>query len=261
MTDLFNSILLGILQGITEFLPVSSSGHLVLAQSILPGFSAPSAAFDILLHGGTLIAVIAYFYHDIIEMIVGIARPREGGWKLPLLLVVGSVPAGLVGFFLMDSIEPLFSSPRVASGGLLFTGVLLLIASRLRGGRIRIPEITVGSAVLIGCFQAVAVTPGVSRSGATIAAAMLVGLSATEAARFSFLLSIPAVGGAVLLEGKSILGAGHMAVYLAGALAAAVAGWLSIALLMKVLAKGKLLPFAVYCLSIGFLSLVFLVGS
>ncbi|HDL53947.1 MAG TPA: undecaprenyl-diphosphate phosphatase [Proteobacteria bacterium] len=259
MTDLFNSILLGILQGVTEFLPVSSSGHLVLAQSILPGFSSPSAAFDILLHGGTLVAVIAYFRRDIIEIAVGMTRPREGGWKLPMLLVVGSVPAALVGFLLMDTIEPLFSSPKVASGGLLFTGVLLLIASGLRSGRSRMPELTVGSAVLIGCFQAVAVTPGVSRSGATIAAAMLVGLSGTEAARFSFLLSIPAVGGAVLLEGKAILGAGHMAVYFAGALAAAAAGWFSIILLMRVLAKGKLLPFAVYCLSVGFLSLVFLV--
>ena len=115
---MIESILLGILQGLTEFLPVSSSGHLVLAQEILSGFTGPAAAFDVLLHGGTLVAVLIYFRNDLARIISDLSRPREGGWRLPILLVIGSVPAGLVGVLLSDKIEPMFSAPRDRAAGM-----------------------------------------------------------------------------------------------------------------------------------------------
>ena len=257
---MFESILLGILQGLTEFLPVSSSGHLVLAQELLAGFDGSAVAFDVLLHGGTLAAVFLYFRQDIIQIVKDSARPSEGGLRLPLLLVAGSIPAGIVGVFMSDMITPLFSSPRVAASGLVATGIILLTAWRFAtGGKMSLADLTVSGAVLIGVAQAFAIVPGISRSGATIVVGMFMGMGGREAARFSFLLSIPAVAGALLLESGELFNGGLPLVYLAGAVSAALVGWASIALLMKLLGRGNLAPFGVYCLALGVLSLVFLV--
>jgi undecaprenyl-diphosphatase len=259
MNDLFNAIVLGILQGVTEFLPVSSSGHLVLAQSLLPGFDAPAASFDVLLHGGTLLAVVAYFYRDLIEIGSRLRHPGEGGLRMPLLLVVGTIPAGLVGVLFQGAIEPLFSSPRAASIGLLVTAGLLVAAVISGKGDRRMEGLLLWQALLVGCFQALAILPGISRSGATIAIALLLGYSGTESARFSFLLSLPAVAGAMVLQAGDLFVTNAWGVYVAGALAAAASGWLSIAVLMRILHRGRLLPFALYCLALGSFSLVFLV--
>ena len=257
---MFESILLGILQGLTEFLPVSSSGHLVLVQSLLPGFDGPAAAYDVLLHGGTLLAVMAYFRDDIFQILKESLKPGEGGLRLPILLVLGSVPAGVVGVFFGDAIKPLFSAPRVASVGLLITSVLLFVTWKIKGkGGRDLAGLTVPAVLLIGTFQAMAIVPGISRSGATIAAGLFLGLSGPNAARFSFLLSIPVIGGALLLESGVLFQAGLPLAYLAGAVAAAAVGWASIALLMRILDRGNLLPFAVYCLLVGVLSMLFLV--
>jgi len=253
------AIVLGVVQGLTEFLPVSSSGHLVLAQAFIPGFSGPPAAFDVLLHGGTLIAVLAYFRQDVLKMAAGLKRPREGGLNLPLLLVAGTVPAGIVGGFFKDRIEILFHAPAVASAGLVVTGLLLLLATRVKGGSRKIARMGYSAAILIGAFQAAAIVPGISRSGATICAALFLGYSGTESARFSFLLSMPAVAGALALEAGDLAAVGSVGPYAAGAAAAAVTGWLSIAVLMRVMADRKLFPFAAYCLVLGSLSSVFLV--
>jgi undecaprenyl-diphosphatase len=257
---LFESILLGIVQGLTEFLPVSSSGHLVLAQSVLPGFDGPAVAFDVLLHAGTLAAVLIYFRHDLLTIAVDCSRPREGGLRLPLLLAVGTVPAAAVGVFFADAIRPLFTAPRSASIGLLVTAFLLFLAWKIgTGGTRSVESLTVWAAFFIGIFQAVAIVPGISRSGATIAAGVFLGLSGQDAARFSFLLSIPAITGAFLLESGALKGMDSGVFYMAGALAAALTGWASIAFLMKLLGRGRLLPFALYCLVLGSISLVFLV--
>jgi undecaprenyl-diphosphatase len=257
---MFESILLGILQGLTEFLPVSSSGHLVLAQSLLPGFEAPAASFDVLLHGGTLLAVILYYHRDLFQMTRDLSRPREGGWRLPALLLAGSVPAGIVGVFFADPLKELFSSPTAASLGLLATGLFLTAASfRGFGGQAALGRMGYSHALLIGVVQACAIMPGISRSGATITMALFLGYSAVEAARFSFLLSLPAVTGALLLESGALADTGLPPAYLAGALAAAVVGWLSISLLIRLLGRGKLAPFAAYCLALGSISLLFLV--
>jgi undecaprenyl-diphosphatase len=257
---MFESILLGILQGLTEFLPVSSSGHLVLAQELLAGFDGPAAAFDVLLHGGTLAAVLIYFRNDLVQIVRDMSRPGDGGWRLPGLLLLGSVPAGIVGVFFSEAIEPLFSAPRVAAIGLLVTGCILAAAWRLRGSAHRtLTDLTVLGTLFIGFAQALAIVPGISRSGTTIAVGMFLGMSGKDAARFSFLLSIPAIAGALVLESGVIVGTGLPLTYLAGALAAALVGWASIALLMKLLDRENLLPFALYCLALGILSLVFLV--
>jgi len=257
---MFESILLGILQGLTEFLPVSSSGHLVLAQQLLTGFDGPAAAFDVLLHGGTLAAVLIYFKVDLVQIFHGMARPSDGGWRLPILLVISSVPAGVVGVFMSDMIEPLFSSPKVAAGGLLLTGCILAAAWQMRGrGHRTLADLTVWSTLLIGLAQALAIVPGISRSGSTIAMGMFIGFSGKEAARFSFLLSIPAIAGALLLESGVLAETGMPLDYIAGAMSAAIVGLASIALLMKLLDRENILPFAVYCLALGVLSLVFLV--
>lgn len=257
---MLESILLGILQGLTEFLPVSSSGHLVLAQELLAGFNMPAAAFDVLLHGGTLAAVLIYFRGDILDIMRDLFKPGGGGWRLPALLLLGSIPAGIVGVFLSDMIEPLFSAPKVAAIGLIVTAMVLTAAWRLRGrGHRSLADLTFFSALLIGFAQALAIVPGISRSGSTIAVGMFIGFSGKEAARFSFLLSIPAIAGALLLESGALAATGLPLSYLAGAVSAALVGWASVAFLMKLLDRENLLPFAVYCLALGSLSLVFLV--
>ena len=257
---MFESILLGILQGLTEFLPVSSSGHLVLARELLAGFHGPTKAFIVLLHGGTLAAVFLYFHQDLFQIVRDSTRPSEGGLRLPILLIVGSIPVAIVGVFISDMITPPFSSPRVAASGLLLTGFVLLAARRLsRGGVSSIAHLTIPGALIIGLAQAFAIVPGISRSGATIVVGMFLGLRGREAARFSFLLSIPAVAGALLLESGVLFNGGLPLPYMAGALSAALVGWASIAFLLKLLDRGNLAPFGVYCLALGSLSLVFLV--
>jgi len=257
---MFESILLGILQGLTEFLPVSSSGHLVLAQELLAGFDGPAAAFDILLHGGTLAAVLIYFRSDLLRIVRDLSSPGEGGWRLPAFLLLGSIPAGVAGVFFSDELKPLFSAPNVAAGGLLVTGSVLTGAWMMRGkGHRPLAGLTFWSVLLIGMAQALAIVPGISRSGSTIAMGMVLGFSGREAARFSFLLSIPAIAGALLLESGALSGTGLPLSYVAGAFSAAVVGWGSIAFLMKLLDRENLLPFAVYCFALGSLSLVFLV--
>ena len=257
---MLESILLGILQGLTEFLPVSSSGHLVIVQSLLPGFAAPPVLFDVVLHAGTLAAVLAYFRRDLFGIAEGVLRPAEGGLRFPFLLAVGTVPVVLAGLFLRRELEALFEVPRAASGGLLLTAVLLFAAGiKGMGGKHSLESLGLKGAFLIGIFQAVAIMPGVSRSGATIAAGVFLGLSGEEAARFSFLLSIPAIALAVLLQAGVLPGVHDLAVFLAGGIAAALAGWASIAFLMRLLGKGVVFPFAVYCLAAGSFSLLFLV--
>ncbi len=257
MEQTVSAVLLGILQGFTEFLPVSSSGHLVLAQRVLPGFSAPPAAFEALLHAGTLAAVVAFFRRDILAFLSS-AGTREGR-RLPLLILLGSLPAAVIGLSFRRQLEGLFASPVVAAAGLLVTAGLLLVAWRFGRGERASQSLGWGEALLIGAFQAVAIAPGVSRSGATIACALLLGLAGREAARFSFLLSLPAVAGAVLLEGKEVASSPHLGAFLLGTAAAAAVGYLAIAWMMRLLARRTLLPFAVYCAVLGSLSLLLLV--
>ncbi len=257
---LIDAILLGVLQGATEFLPVSSSGHLVFAQQLIDGFSQPGILFDVLLHLGTLVAVICYFWRDLCGLGTCLWRRDPAAAlerRLLGLLVVGSVPTAIIGLTFKDWFERMFAAPALVAGMLLVTGTLLFFADRYRPGHRREGALTMTDAVLTGVVQGLAIIPGISRSGSTIATLLLRGVSAETAARFSFLLSLPAVGGAALLSLDDIekLAPGELPLYLAGAGAALLVGLLAIHLMLGVLRRRQLGWFAVYCWLVGAVAL------
>lgn len=258
---LLDSILLGLLQGATEFLPVSSSGHLVIAQQLIPGFSQPGILFDVLLHVGTLVAVVVYFWRDLRGMLTSLWRRDAAAAqsrRLLTLLLVGSLPTAVIGLTFKDWFESLFASPALVAAMLLVTGTLLFVADRYRPGHRREGALTVSDALLTGFVQGLAIIPGISRSGSTVAALLLRGVSGETAARFSFLLALPAVGGAALLHLRHLEGlpAAELPLYLAGAGTAMLSGLLAIHLLIGVLRRRKLGWFALYCWIVGAAALV-----
>lgn len=246
----WQALLLGLVQGLTEFLPVSSSGHLVIAQSLL-GVKAEMLTFDIFVHVGTLAAVFVYFWSDIRALL---KRPF---CRLTALIVVGCIPAGLMGVFLDDFFERLFSSLPAVACALIVTGVLLLISDRFNG-KGSIEKMSFGQALAIGCFQGLAITPGLSRSGSTIFGALLCGLERREAARFSFLLSIPVILGAALLEGVDVVKSGVPVSfsYLLGAFVAALSGYIAIRIFIRLLERRNMRYFAYYVWAVAAVVLI-----
>jgi undecaprenyl-diphosphatase len=258
------AVFLGVLQGLTEFLPVSSSGHLVIAQQLYPGGVREAVAFDVCLHFGTLAAVVLYFRADLLAMALGMlgrtgdperqARLRRWVW----LLAVATVPIVIVGFTLAETLEHAFSSLLAVGLALFVTAGLLTVAARSGGGSLAPDGLRVRDAVSIGLFQALAVVPGISRSGATLTGGMLAGLTPDSAARFAFLLSLPAISGAVVLNlngvGRLLLADG--AAVAVGTTAAGVTGWLAIDIMMRAVRVGRLAPFAVYCAILGAVTLL-----
>ncbi len=252
--DAAYTIALGVLQGLTEFLPVSSSGHLVLAQSLIPGFVQPGVLFDVLLHGGTLLSILVYFRRDI----AGLFRCLWPGGdpasrRLLGFLLVGTVPTAAIGLLFQEPLRALFHEPRAAAAMLLVTGALLWLSEALARPRDGLAQLGMPRAAAIGVVQGFAIVPGISRSGSTIAAATLLGIRGEDAARFSFLLSIPAVLGAVVLEVGGALGEEAVPVlpYAAGVLAAFLSGLWAIRFLMMVLRRGRFRWFAAYCWALG----------
>ncbi|MCZ6596971.1 MAG: undecaprenyl-diphosphate phosphatase [Planctomycetota bacterium] len=245
--------LLALIQGLTEFLPISSSGHLVLTREAI-GLDRPALVLDVALHLGTLLAVLVVYRRDIAGLVADLraGRPRE-----ILLLVLGTLPAAAVGLGLRDLVAETFHDGRIAALGLLGTGALLVVGEAARrrraakGGR----EVGWGIALGMGLAQAVAILPGISRSGATIAVGMLCGLEPARAARFSFLLSIPAILGAALVElpgaGGEGLGGGGVASLVWAALFAGFVGWGALRMLLAFLGRGAFGWFAVYCVALG----------
>jgi len=264
-------VLLALIQGLTEFLPVSSSGHLVLVQTGL-GLHQAGMLVDVALHVGTLAAVLIAYRKDLLaigrELVVG--RPRE-----LLLLAIGTVPAGVVGVVWKDAIEARFAEPRSAAWGLCATAGILLAGELSRRARgVRDPVGAAGEAgggamrrspgvlgaLAIGLAQALAIWPGISRSGTTITAGLLLGLEPKQAARFSFLLSIPAILGAAVLNTPAALeeGAGVPGAELAFAVGlSGLVGWGALRLLIAFLGRGAFAWFAVYCAALGIGFLVF----
>ena len=260
-----HALILGVLQGLTEFLPVSSSGHLVLGQSIL-GLKEPGLFFDVLLHVGTLAAVLVFYGGDLWRIARGWCASLAGknadeaaartGW----LLILGSVPAGIVGIFLGDLVEGMFASPKLAACALLVTGGILCLSEPREGAGREEAEMTAKDALVIGVFQAFAVVPGISRSGATIAAALMRGVAREQAARFSFLLAVPAILGAFALKVKDLEGplGAKLLPYAVGALAAAAVGAVALGWLIRLVRGGNLARFRYYCWGAGALSLIYL---
>ena len=272
MTYLMSAVL-GFLQGVAEFLPISSSGHLSLFQHFF-GMEEPDSLFNILLHFATLIAVCVYYFQDVVEMIVeffrGVAAlfsrtPSRGnppeGRRLVLLVIVGTLPLFVV-LPVESKIEMLGGSPVFVSCALLVTGCILFLSDRYGGGRKTAKNATIKDALLVGLAQGVATIPGLSRSGCTISAGMAMGFQRKFAVRYSFLLSLPAVFGATLLKviktvkAAQPLAEGILPKYLLGMAVAGVVGYFSIRLVDLLASKGKFGAFAWYCWGAGLLFLV-----
>ena len=247
-------MILGIIQGLTEFLPVSSSGHLVLAQKLL-GVKQSGVTFEVLVHLGSLVAVLIYFRVKIWMLIKSLFVPRQiAHRKVVLFLIIGTIPAVMVGFSLKDFFERSFSSPVLASSMLLVTGAILL-STRFVSKSNR--KVNLAAAIIMGIGQAISILPGISRSGTTIASGMLWGVDPSEAAEFSFLLSIHAIAGAVVLNAKDLLALeSHLAgQYLVGTCSAFLFALLAVYTVLAVVRKGKFEYFAYYCFAAGLLGL------
>lgn len=257
--ELIKAIILGIVQGATEFLPVSSSGHLVLGSHIL-GFQEQGIVFGVLLHLGTLVSVVAVFRHELAKMAwvpFLWAQNKLGEEDRHYLLwdiyvVVATIPIVLIALLYKDQIQGLFTSVTVVCVMLIVTGLMMITARFIpdRGRTVNGPR-----AFLIGCGQAFAIIPGVSRSGTTIFVAMLLGINRETAARFSFIMSIPAILGAAVLNLGEVLAnppaVEEMILYGAGTVAAAITGYLAIILLLDVIRKNRLQWFGYYCLAVA----------
>ena len=262
-----HATVLGIVQGLTEILPVSSSAHLILIPRFLH-WPESGITFDVALHLGTLIALCLYFWRDIIELCFnffgglcgkGFHTPAN---RLPLYIIAGTIPAAIVGKTLEEPIEQIFrSNPLFIAGFLIVFGLVLAYADTTGAKRWKMDRITLKFAMIIGLAQCVALIPGVSRSGITITAALLIGFNREAAARFSFLLSLPIVAGAAVLKlghlAKHGLPPGEMTPMLIGIATSALFGYLSIVLLLRVIQRSSLYPFVWYRLLAGCATLVF----
>ena len=252
---MLNAIFWGIIQGLTEFLPISSSGHLVLVPALL-GQEGPDLATSAMLHLGTLVAVVVYYRSEIAAM-AKFDRPAR---RLITLIIIGSIPAAILGLTFEDQIEELVSDPVAVAFMLILTGIILLATTLLRVGDRTMTTIGPKDSFLIGLAQSLALIPGISRSGMTISAGMARGMEKTQAANFAFLLGIPVIAGAGLLSMYDVISSGETipAEVWVGMVAAGLSGYAAIAILLKLLARVGLAPFGVYCVAFGIFSIIML---
>lgn len=251
MNETLAAAILGVVQGLTEFLPVSSSGHLVLMQSWLPVVGDP-IAFDLILHLGTLLPVL-WVYQGDVRSVVQDALSGQGpllqrrGVRLLALVVVGSVPTAAIGLALEDVFEHLFATPVAVGVALLLTGTALFATRFAPQGTINVSGMTWRQAVAIGFAQGLAITPGISRSGSTIAAGLFLGIDRETAARFSFLLSVPAILGAFVLKARDLdVATASPEPLVVGFVAAAVSGYLALRVLLRLVKTGDFSRFCWY---------------
>jgi|TARA_B100001996_G_scaffold105043_1_gene78977 undecaprenyl-diphosphatase len=241
-----DTLILAILQGLTEFLPISSSGHLVIGQKLLD-IKLPGNAFEVVLHIGTLMSVLTVFRIELKTILFNLNDPSTRYYISAL--VFGTIPAILVGLLLKDYISLIFDNIQFVSISLVFTGIMLIASKFIIKRNV---NLTLFIAIIIGLAQAAAIIPGISRSGATICMGILMGLSASEAARFSFLLSIPVIIGAAFLTAMNIETIPFgLDIVLLGVVFSYLVGWVSLKWLLNILSSGKLYWFGVYCLIIG----------
>lgn len=268
--NFFESIILGLVQGLTEFLPISSSGHLVLAKAVLNIQEAP-LLYDIFFHFATVLAVFTLYRNDIIKIffafIRGILFAAKGkGWRknyesdkylrLAVFIIIGSIPAAFIGLAFENVIKNVFTSEKSVAVFLWITGVIL-ISTVLTISKAK--QVSAGSAMLIGIGQAAALLPGISRSGATIATGLWLGIKPEDAVKFSFFLAIPAILGANILEFSAIsmtVLKNEIWFLLAGGITAYLSGLAAIIILMKIIQRGRFFWFGIYCLIIGAITYV-----
>lgn len=265
--DLLAAALLGIVQGLTEFLPVSSSGHLILARAFF-GWDAGrfGLAFDVACHVGTFLAVIAYYWRDVLAMIRAVPAVATGDStgpaRLVRLIIVGTLPVVVVGLTLADFVEGAARTPVIVGVTLALGAVGLLAAERLGTHERGVDSLSYGDALLIGLAQSVALVPGVSRSGATLTMALLLGVKRPAAARFAFLLSLPAVLAAALKEALELADAGAadlpFLLFGVGLAVSAVVGYLTITFFIRYLERHSLDVFAVYRLALAAVTAIWL---
>jgi undecaprenyl-diphosphatase len=255
--DILQALILGVVQGLTEFLPISSSGHLLIFQKLMEVDMENIVTFDLALHFATLIAVVAVLWRDVWEMI------RHPFSKLTLLVVVGTIPTVVIGFLFMDTFESLLQSGISVGIEFLFTGVILLYAESVNHRQKRLEEMKFSDAVVVGISQGVAILPAVSRSGLTLAGSLFRGLNREFALRFSFLMSIPAILGPVLLDIVDFIQGDKVATlgmdptaFILGMLAAAVSGYLAVRFMLRIFTKWSLKVFSYYVFAIGLLVLI-----
>lgn len=270
--ELYQGLVLGVLQGLTEFLPVSSSGHLVLGQNFF-GISEPALSFDVSVHIGTLVAVLVVFFEQIKAIFVSLGRlirsagsmdkikqavQEDGDVRFAALIIVGSIPTAIIGLILRNYVDLLFSSLVIVGSMLLVTGTFLWFTRLTPSGGKKVKEIRFRTAFFIGTCQGIAVIPGISRSGATIAAGLFSGVERETAARYSFLLSMPAIVGAELLMLKDSFatGIGFNFITLLSTLVAFIVGTLALVVLMRIVKKGRLHLFAPYCWALGAITII-----
>ena len=266
------AIVLGTVQGLTEFLPVSSSGHLVLFQNFF-GMKEPELLFDICLHIGTLSAVIIVFYREILDILRALFQihgrmKMAGGFKrlcetdpsirMALLIVVGSIPTAVIGLLFREITDQLFGSTTIVGCMLLVTGTLLWLTRHISGGGRPVGQTTLKDALLIGIVQGLAILPGISRSGATISTALFLSVDRKVAGRYSFLLSIPAIVGALVLglDTPELQTTIPMDTIIVGSMVSATVGWFALVILLRVVDRGQLHRFAPYCWLVGIVTLV-----
>lgn len=253
--SIFEAILLGIVQGFSEFLPISSSGHLVLLQNIF-GIEEGALTFDIALHLATLVAVVTIYWKKIMEMF------RHPFSKLPVYIVLGTIPIGILGLLLNDLIEQFFETGATLGVGFIFTGIILMLAENMGKKERSLEQMNVKDPLLIGTAQAVAMLPAVSRSGMTVSASLALGIERKTAADFSFLLSIPAILASAVLDiykmvktGENTLAAIGAGPVILGMIFAAVSGYFAVKTMLKLIQNRKLKYFSWYLWVIGVLVL------
>ena len=265
------AVILGLIQGLGEFLPISSSGHLIIAQNVF-GLEEPEVAFDVILHLGTLLAVFIFYRQTIMTLIMelrflpgALINPKKmqrlyrerPDFRFGLLILIGSIPTGVVGLALQDVFKTYFTTMTSVGVALLITGFLLrLVGRRGQNGR-EDSAMTVRDALIIGLVQGLAIVPGFSRSGFTICAGLFAGLSRETAARYSFILSIPAIIGATILEvGDGLASRFSSLDFLAGFAVAAVSGFLALKLLVRLLKQDNFAVFSWWCWAAGIFTLI-----
>jgi undecaprenyl-diphosphatase len=262
------AVILGTIQGLSEFLPVSSSGHLVAFQHFL-GFRSPQILFDVVVHFGTLLAVCFVYRTDLLEILkafflatgeIVTSRDIKKSWnarpyfRFAIYLVIGTLPAALAGVLLQDPLEKAFGSLRSAGSMLLVTGTVLFLTQRVRQPGRELESLSLKDVLIVGLAQAFALLPGISRSGMTISAGLFCGLNRDLSARFSFLLSVPAILGANALEffkARKELATMDVSPFLTGGLTSLITGYLALLVLLRVVHRGRLYLFSYYCWALG----------
>ncbi len=263
-----HAFLLGILQGLTEFLPVSSSGHLVLGKYLF-GLSEQGVAFEVFVHFGTLLAVLTAFSRQVWHLVLAFFRmfqqppatlyKEDADFRMMFFIIIASVPAAIVGLAFKDQISGLFSNPRFACAMLIVTSVVLALT--FFSGKIQ-TNLKPGNSILMGIAQAFAILPGISRAGSTISVGLFLKVDGSTAARFSFLMAIPAILGATVLEISHIFQGNltdqQFITLTVGMISAYISGYLAIETMLNIVRRGKLYWFAPYCLLVGVLGLIFI---